>query len=193
MLKNIGAVLIGVLLLPLSPSQAPDDTAARTKDIYEIYSQLIPAAMTLTANPVYLIQSTTVVVPLDAVPGWGIDRCVKVPPNYAPAWAELLEEARSGKIVPGTLQPEFKLSKAYLLLRPAEIPAMPSSDPKFQGATDVFRLSVVYFNRNRTLALTSVGTTCGRLCGTGRWATFEKLPAGMWVERRDWVRCLTVA
>jgi hypothetical protein len=118
---------------------------------------------------------------------------VVAPPDYAPAWAEVLVEARSGKITPETLQTEFKLSKPYLLLGSAESKAMLSNDPKLRDAADVFRLSVVYFNRNRTLALTYIVTSCGVLCGTGSWAPFEKLSDGIWVERRDWVRCVAIA
>jgi hypothetical protein len=189
MLKNIGSVLIGLFVLSVT-SQAQGETAARTKDIYTIYSALIPAAQTLYANPVYLIHPTTAVVPVDGMQrlGFGIDRCVRVPPDYAASWAEVLTEARSGNITAGPLQPEFNLSKPYVLLGRTEVPPNVSTN-----TSDTFHLSVVYFNRNRTLALTSVGTNCGTLCGTGRWAPFEKLADGTWVERREWVRCVTIA
>jgi len=39
----------------------------------------------------------------------------------------------------------------------------------------------VYFNKDRTLALAGVGTTCGTLCGHFQWFIFEKTSEGGWM------------
>jgi len=56
-------------------------------------------------------------------------------------------------------------------------------DDRFKDVADLFRLGDVYFNQNRTLALTFFSSWCGRLCALWQRRVFEKLESGAWVER----------
>ncbi len=102
---------------------------------------------------------------------------------------------------PRELKPSFSIRKPYVLLSADEVKAFvkqrgqwpaATTDPRFQGVTDMFTLSDVYFNQRRTLALTGIGTWCGDLCGSYHWRVFEKVDNDKWEERR-WTTCMTIA
>ena len=203
--------LLIALMLAAPPQASPPATESdRRADTYAVYSALMSSnsANRDAANPTYAIEATTFVPVVTLAPGFSLEGCVIPPPNYATSWAEILAEVKAGNIAPGILDPALKLSKPYMLLSANEVADFRSAfrgslglpargNPKFGGAADLFRLSVVYFNKNRRLALMYNTSTCGMLCGEARWAVFEKLPLldgeSVWIRRPEWVRCVVNA
>ena len=191
--------LLIALILAAPPQASTTATESdRRADTYAVYSALMyanPANRDAT-NPGYVIDATTFVPAFVQIRDLSVAHCVTPPPSLAASWAEALAEVNSGSIAPGTLDATLKLSRPYMLIRAGEAPRW-AQDPQFKGSTDLFRLSVVYFNKNRTLALLYFTATCGSLCGTGSWAVFEKLnhPDGQssWIKQPGWVRCVAIA
>ena len=81
------------------------------------------------------------------------------------------------------LDSAFHIAKPYMLLDDNEVKEFvelfsPTPPPKrrkvFKKATDLFRLTNVYFNQDRTLAVTAISTHCGLLCGRMDWKVFWK-------------------
>jgi hypothetical protein len=81
--------------------------------------------------------------------------------------------------------------KAFIEERGMQRTSQKPPDERFRGVTDLFRLTDVYFNPQRTLALTQISTWCGGLCGLREWKVFEKVD-GKW-EPRQWVMCGTIS
>ena len=170
----------------------------RRADIYAIYSLMMTEPKTTHGaenNDIYLIRDTT-------VPGTPPEPCVPVPPAYERRFAETLADYQRRKDTPATLERALNITKPYQLLNRDEAKEFaelhdlrpgPKAKPKelFQKATDLFGLTDVYFNGDRTLALTGISTYCGPLCGGYQWKVFEKTNRG-W-EERPWVGCRTIA
>jgi hypothetical protein len=173
--------------------------SATERDVYAIYSLILANVQTSHGpddNARYLIAATT-------VPGFPKEPCVRPPREREADFREVLLDYEQRKATPRELKPHFSVHKPYVLLSANEIKeftkqrtsfptAETPSDPRFQGVTDLFRLSDVYFNRSRTLALTAISSWCGMLCGSSRWKVFDKLDTGKWVERH-WVTCGAMA
>ncbi len=119
----------------------------------------------------------------------------------------ILADYAKRKGTPRVLKRALCLPKPYVFLNTGESKAFEESrmqalvptdppqvvvDDEFKDVSDLFRLGDVYFNQNRTLALTSFSSWCGGLCGLWKWRLFEKLESGAWIER-DWARCTTVS
>ena len=172
------------------------------KDAYAIYSLMLTNPKTShgpDTNPRYLIADTT-------VPGVPETPCVAPPADRRGDFQEVLADYAKRKKTPRVLKRALSIRKPYVLLNAVEAEAFAKSrmqpqvptdppqvaDDQFKDVADLFRLGDVYFNQDRTLALTSVSSWCGGLCGLWRWRVFEKLESGAWVER-DWVGCSTIA
>lgn len=173
--------------------------AAEHADIYAIYSKMMTNPSTSHGpdnNPIYLIDEMT-------QPGYPVVPCVRVPPEFEAAYAEILDEYNRRKDQHVKLERAFSIEKPYALLNPAQVGKFidmntirripdPNSDARFRIATDLFRLGDVYFNKRRSLALTYISTFCGSACGLGNWKVFQKTPGGTW-EERPWVTCGGIA
>jgi hypothetical protein len=169
----------------------------REKDVYAIYSHMLTNPQTsYYNNERYLIAKTT-------SPGYPKEPCVRPPKSRAAEWREALADFERRKDIPRQLERALSISKPYELLNADEVkefiaarsmPRIGSQEPdeRFRGVTDLFRLSDVYFNRRRTLALTYISTWCGGVCGLMLWKVYEKSDAGVW-EERPWVLCTTMA
>jgi hypothetical protein len=171
----------------------------READVYKIYSLLMTNPGTSHGpdnNPRYLIAGTT-------RPDAGQKPCVEAPPERRAEFREVLEDFESRKTAARTLKRELSIAKPYELLDAAQTkafqeerlwprPVARQPDARFHGVSDLFFLSEVYFSKKRRLALTSVASWCGGLCGRHRWAVLEKLATGEW-EERPWVSCFTIA
>jgi hypothetical protein len=188
----------GILIVACSAAcafQQPKEASAdpgREADVYAIYSLLLtnpPTSHGPDDNEIYLIAGTT-------VPGTPAEPCVSLPPAVSSErvqrMAEVLADYRARKDQPATLKPIFKIRKPYQLLSPGgdEFEAIKSHST--QNVIDLFRLSDVYFDHDRKVALTALSTVCGGLCGLFRWRVFEKTADGQWQER-SWVTCVTMA
>jgi hypothetical protein len=178
-------------------NQAPD--TAREADVYRIYSQMMTSPRTShgpDTNARYLIAETT---------RWGPQPlCVKPPTDREADFNEVLDDFAIRKANPKVLQRLLRLAKPYELLNSEQVGAFQKSrglppkpgDPKplaiFEGVTDVFTLSDVYFSKNGKLAMTGVSTWCGGDCGLDQWKVYEKLQSGEWKER-PWTTCIGFA
>jgi hypothetical protein len=68
----------------------------------------------------------------------------------------------------------------------------PPEDSRFDGVMDLFTLTDVHFNPQRTLAVTQISTWRGGLCGLWQWKAFEKSKSGEWHEL-PWQACIVVS
>jgi hypothetical protein len=175
---------------------AADD--ARRADTYAIYSLLMTNPETSHGaddNEIYLIGDTT-------VSGTPKVPCVRPPAESAARFGEVLADFEARKDTPVRLESAFQIPKPYRLLNAAEVEefytryaTVGTSGSRAQGSvkvSDLFRLSDVYFNHDRTLALTAISTWCGSLCAIYQWKVLEKTADGRW-EERPWTSCFAVA
>ena len=158
----------------------------RENDVYRIYSLLMTSPRTSHGadnNPRYLVAET-------ARSEAAQQPCVRPP-----------KEAR--KATSRTLRRQLSIRKPYELLTAEQVKAFqnerewPRPNPKgpdarFEGVTDLFILSDVYFSKNGRLAMTAVSSWCGGLCGQHEWKVLEKLPTGVW-QAQPWITCFTIA
>jgi hypothetical protein len=123
-----------------------------------------------------------------------------VPAAYYASRNEILAEYAAGRGSAVTLLPPLKIKKPYQLLTPDEVAEfieihrlrrtpVPNPNPTFAKAADLYYLGDVYFNSGRSLALTSLTSFCGSLCGATNWKVFEKTTRGVWEQRPEWVSC----
>jgi hypothetical protein len=172
------------------------------KDAYAIYSLMLTNPKTShgpDGNPRYLIADTT-------TPGVPETPCIAPPVDRRGDFQEVLADYAKRKETPRVLKRALSIRYPYILLNAEEVKAFEEShmqsqvpldppqvvDDRFKDVADLFRLGDVYFNQNRTLALTFFSSWCGSLCALWEWRVFEKLESGAWVERA-WVGCTTVA
>ncbi len=169
------------------------------KDVYDIYSLLLDHPKTSHGpdnNPRILIAETT-------VPGFPKEPCVTPPKEREVEFQEVWADFRTRSFTQRKLKPAFSLAKPYFLLGSEEAAAFEKDhsgirelgaarNPQFEGVADLFRLSDVYFNNRRTLALTAVATWCGGLCRLMRWVALEKQKDGRWQEL-PWIGCSAIA
>jgi hypothetical protein len=179
--------------------QTPDPPADKEKDVYDIYSLLLDHPKTSHGpdnNPRILIAGTT-------VPGVPSEPCVRPPKGREAEFQEVLADFQARSATQRKLRPAFSLAKPYFLLGSEEVSAFEKDhmgirelgsarNPQFEGVADLFRLSDVYFNHRRTLALTAVASWCGGLCGLMRWVALEKQKDGGWQEL-PWISCSAIA
>ena len=168
-------------------------------DVYAIYSLMMTSPRPSNGsdgNEIYLIADTT-------VPGYPREPCVRVPPAFQHDFDEVLADFNSRKDKPAKLERAFNISKPYELLNADQVKEFidwrtprrgpkPSPPELFRNSTGLFRLTDVYFNRRRTLALTAIAMYCGSLCGSMNWKVFEKVEGNRW-EARPWVYCTTAS
>ncbi|MBI2680905.1 MAG: hypothetical protein HYX25_07870 [Candidatus Solibacter usitatus] len=175
--------------------QAP---TAQRADVYAIYSRLMTNPRTsygADKNEIYLIADTT-------VPGTPEEPCVRFPAEYRRDFDEIMSGFNRGSGERVKLEPAFHITKPYVLLDGSAVkefvelfssPRVPETRRKvFKKATDLFRLTDVYFNRDRTIALTAISTHCGLLCGRADWRVLGGARNGQW-EERPWVTCDTIS
>lgn len=135
------------------------------------------------------------------VPGTPREPCVRAPSEHAARFAEVMADYNRRKGTPAVLEPAFHIAKPYRLLNRGEVneffkryanAGTAELRDKSPRVSDLFQLTDVYFDGNRTLALTAISTWCGSLCAMYRWKVLEKTADGQW-EERPWVGCFTVA
>jgi len=194
MRRCLAVAVVLTLILAAGFAQVTATDPSRRADVYVIYSLMLPNPKTSHGpddNEIYLIADTT-------APGVPEVPCVRPPSGEESRFADVLAGFNRQKNAPSKLEPAFRIGKPFRLLNRDEVAEFEgrrlSRSPAGSNlkATDLFRLTDVYFNQDRTLALTAISTWCGGLCGLWQWRVFEKLKEGMWEERK-WVACTTVA
>ena len=171
----------------------------RENDVYRIYSLLMTNVRTSHGadnNPRYLIAAST-------HSETARQPCVRPPKERETEFREVLMDFEGRKETQRTLTRQLSVRKPYELLTAGQVKAFQSErgwpkpdqrrlDAQYEGVTDLFILSNVYFSKNGRLALTAVSSWCGGLCGQHEWKVLEKLPTGVWQEQ-PWVTCFTIA
>lgn len=198
MLRSACVVLVSFAAYGFQAVPSSAD-AAGEQDVYAIYSLMLGNVRTSHGpdkNERYLIAAVT------STP-WPKKPCVTPPPDRKAAFNEVLADFEQRQSTPRELKRGFSIRKPYRLLAADEVRAFMGSKSVvragsketvdlFPGVTDLVTLSDVYFNRDRTLALTGISLWCGSLCGLSNWKVFEKSASGKW-EERPWVACTTMA
>lgn len=173
--------------------QHPPQSADFERDVYEIYSLMLSNPDTShgpDTNPRYLIEGTT-------GPGYPDEPCVHAPADEAERFAEVLRDFSRRRSTPRVLRRALSIKKSYVLLKPTDVRVFKQrSQPRideepFRGVQDIFTLSDVYFDKNRSLALTAISSWCGNLCGLYQWKVFKK-ERGKW-EEQPWAGCAAIA
>lgn len=186
MLRLLGLVFAFTTVGGTQQAQTSNPEDARRQDVYAIYSILMsnpPTGFAWDINSLYAIAAVT-------SPAFPFPRnsspCIVPPVGYEARWNELLEEFNARKNIPATLTRELKIEKPYILLTEEEIArigVLPSADPKLPGAKLLFHLSDVYFDRQRTIAVTGISTShCGGRCSYGTWKIYGRRADGTWSE-----------
>jgi hypothetical protein len=159
--------------------------AARRQDISAIYSEVMTSGSAVNA---IAAQTADAKVGTREMP---IQQCVTLPPARATEWTEILAEVDANKPGTGTIPPDLKLQRPYVLLNNVEVQEFRNSksNPKFQGAMDLFQFTDVYFSKNRTIAVVFVFAWRGPLAATWTWFALERTAAGKWEQRRQWAHC----
>lgn len=187
------------MIAPGFQKEANPADSAREKDVYAIYSLMLSNPNTSHGpyqSERYLIAETT-------VPGIPEQPCVSPPKERAAEFRDVLVDYERRKSTMRELKPALSIAKPYVLLNANEVsefieerslarPGKTVPNAQFQGVTDLFRLSDVYFNQAGTLALTAISAYCGSLCGFHQWRVFEKRRTGKW-EELPWNACYTIA
>jgi hypothetical protein len=171
----------------------------REKDVYAIYSLMLihpPTSYGTDLNEYYLISATT-----GSGPGGALPACVSPPKKREREYREMLDDYLRPK-APRQLKRALAIAKQYVFANAADVKEFiddraiqrPGHQPneRLRGVVDLFTLSDVSFNRRRTLALTSISSWCGGLCGLKQWKVFEKQPSGQWKEL-PWNACSVIA
>jgi hypothetical protein len=199
MLRTAYLLFMICTIVPGFQKEGDPADSAREKDIYAIYSVMLSNPNTSHGpyqSERYLIAKTT-------VPGVPEQPCVSPPKERGAEFRDVLVDYERRKSTMRELKPALSITKPYVLLDANEVsefikersfsgPGKIVPNQQFQGVTDLFRLSDVYFNRPGTLALTAISAYCGGLCGFHQWKVFEKRAPGKWEELR-WDACYTIA
>jgi len=209
MLRTAILLIAGIASASTLQTTDPVAEAARNQDVYAVYSVLMtnPPVIGGDSNKTYAIAALTTPANLDrgndpALPEEirrMVAGCDAPPPGYEDQWQEILAEFRSRSDAPVPMLRELKITKPYIYLTDEEggvfksvhnstnAPIGPNA--QFGGAVAVVSLSNVYFNRNRTLAVVRISSSCGMLCGQGERKIYEKT-ATAWREVTGGVRCV---
>lgn len=192
-----------IVIVALMMQASPD--AARRQDVYAIYSSLLT-----TPDELILIQSQY----LAPTPTPG---CIQPPDasifgtsfyaTEAAELAEIQEDYEQRKNAAPVLTRDLTVSKPYQLLdnveverflkdaldatpqiRPREGPP-PNLNPLFPRAKRVFRLSDVYFNKNRTRAAVYFGVYQTPYDYKEQWRVLRKFGDGTWGLDGFWRTC----
>jgi hypothetical protein len=197
---RLSSLLVILSTLPYGVSQTVDSTESeRDKDSYAIYSLVLAHPETSHGaddNQRYLIAEITASV-------FPQEPCVQPPKEREADFREVLLDYERRKSTPRLLKPVFSISKPYALLSVSEISEFMkecsstrngdvASNSQLQGVSDLFTLSDVFFNQDRTLALAGISSWCAPLCGLYQWKVFERVDTGKWQELK-WVTCITVS
>jgi len=162
-------------------------------DTYAVYSALLSDPKIVQEfgdNGAVFIEETTAAGRMRGGPS---AVCYPQTPANEADWREALAALSQQQFRPEKLESLFKMSRSYTLLdgkAVAEFRAQGMREEaargrnwNYAGAKRLYRLSPVFFNQKRTLALTEIAMWCGGRCGEGGWKVFEKVD-GQWQPYR---------
>lgn len=194
--RGLAAVLIFTGFVSAQPNvDPPEHLTARMRDVYAIYSVLMPGAVFTNLGPArnqrWAIADTTINID-DMNPALAPDAALKAPSGAAREFKEAVGDFNLRKHQREPVIRALKLDRAYILLSAAEAgefrAARTSASPgnalaqKYSGYPGINYFSDVYFDSHRTAALVYMLNWCGNLCSQGEWVYLEKQD-GHWVKR----------
>ena len=194
---------IGILIMIAGAfQQNPPAEAQRHQDVYAIYS----AMMSYPPSLIYKnddILATVLAIESVTTPAMLNTPCITPPPALADRWTEVLADFNARKDSPRTLERDLKILNPYVYLKPDELSnyvnpqktplAEALAETEVKDRKEVFTLSDVYFNKDRTLALSGVRVRCGTMCFSSQWRIYEKQSNGEWSQVRPQANCYQVA
>jgi hypothetical protein len=184
MRKYCGLMILVCLGAASSVSGVQQDSALRD-DTYAVYSALFSdprIVQELGYNGAVSIEQMTVAGMMRSGPSAA---CYAPTPANEADWREIQAALSQHTFSPQKLEPIFKMARPYTLLDDKAVAELREQGMReeaargrnwnYAGAKRLYRLSPVFFNQKRTLALTEIGMWCGGRCGEGGWKVFEKI------------------
>jgi len=188
-------VLSFLLIVPVlgivsaMPQEHPTAQPYDEPDAFQIYSVLLPQEESYEfAEGTLVIQEETVSEHLDA-------KCLTASAQRKFKDAVVDYERGNGK--QWLLQRLFQSEKPYGLVSSDEIKAAfkegswESFKSRYPGSGGYITVSVVGFNKDKTLAVVYTGSSCGALCGRWGFHVLEKV-SGKW-KAANGVTCFTIS
>lgn len=201
--RRLGLILLAATVAGFSfaqqqPPAAPPDpihSDERLKDVYAIYSLLMPGAVFTNMGPdknqQWAIADTTITID-DMSPALAPDAALRAPEFMKQSFREALGSFRILQHNHLPIIRAFHLDRPYVLLTDADVAAFrtarssatPDSDEaqKYSAYPGINFFSDVYFDTQRSAALVYRLDWCGSLCSQGEWIYLEKRD-GAWVVR----------
>jgi hypothetical protein len=176
---------------PPASAVAPD----RLPDAYLIYSLLMPGQMfedmdSGKGQP-WAIGGTTLNED-DMDPKLSPEAMLQPPEDNSHGFLEAVGDYHQRKKERLVLTRRFKLSRPYVLLKPASVEQFKASRSTLNATSEmqstygnymgITYFSEVYFNTAQTAALVYILDWCGDLCAQAAWVYLEKQD-GVWVRR----------
>jgi hypothetical protein len=165
------AFIVVVSIFYISKTVAQTSAAAKPYDVaeaYRIYSLLLPQEES------YGFAKDTLMIREETVSDAGIPReCLT--PEAANKFKDAIATFYRIQTRKWLLQPRFQIEKPYRFYGPDAI--VHRSDQ----SRPYVEMSVVGFNHEKTRAIVYMQSTCGGLCGSGRYHLLEKVH-GNWKE-----------
>jgi hypothetical protein len=128
----------------------------------------------------------------DMDPKLAPEAMLQAPDDNAHAFVEAVGDYHQRKKERMQLTRRFKLSRPYVLLKPAAVEEFKASRSTLNATSDmqstygnyvgITYFSEVYFNTAQTAALVYILDWCGNLCAQAAWVYLEKQD-GVWVRR----------
>ena len=178
-----------------STPTAASASVERLKDVYAIYSLLLPgdvlANVDSTQNQRWAIAATTVNAE-DINPALAPEAALQAPATHARSFHEAVADYNLRKNERLVLTRHFQVDRPYSLLDSSEVTEFRNARTsasagsalrqKYNGYPGITYFSEIYFNPRRTAALVYMLDWCGNLCAQAEWVYLEK-NNGQWVRR----------
>lgn len=182
-MRFIPTVILALLFCVCVPAQnSPGEYS--DPDAYEIYSLLLPREQSYGfAKGTLVIQQETLPVKLDDC-GFA--------PEAVTAFKDAIEDYKR-RTEPMFLQRKFEIENPYELVDTETIGTLINDYnwndfyKRYPDSGGVIRMSAVGFNRQKTLAIVYMGSTCGSQCGLRDFHLLKKID-GRW-KLAPGVRC----
>jgi hypothetical protein len=192
----MGCLLVASSVAQTQGSQNANDLSD-SPETYAVYSAILahPPLSHQDTNTRYAIAATAL-LSNDNI-GTPAGACLHIPQVSSANLAQVISDFEQRRNTPVHLKRAFSLSKPYVLLSPQQTseferwrgghiqtdpPSLPGVNP-YSGAVDLIRLSAVFFDRSKSVAMVYMSATCGTLCGLRGWHVLEKGSSG-WQEIR---------
>jgi hypothetical protein len=192
-------LLAGPASVPLAPAQTKPPASAvapdRLPDAYLIYSMLMPGQMFEDMDSgqgqSWAIGGTTLNED-DMDPKLAPEAMLQPPDDNKRGFLEAVSDYNQRRKERLILTRRFKLSRPYVLLKPAAVEQFKASRSSLNATSElqstygnymgITYFSEVYFNTAQTAALVYILDWCGNLCAQAAWVYLEKQD-GVWVRR----------